>query len=150
MAFDEYVSEKTWSDRYNWLRGIEEAAVHPSASYLLSSQGTFITYDLEIAFCAGAWVSVIVLAHAAIDATLRDTETGNYKSNSKVTFGGNPELEWLRKKRNALVHVSDPNYNGFIQASDLHNIDLYHSSLEEDAKRAMKLVFRTIYDNPGT
>ena len=150
MAFAEHVSEELWQRRYEWLQKVEESQVHPRASYFLSAQGTFITYDLEIAFCAGAWVSVIVLAHAAIDATIRDTETGDYRSNSKVAFGGDLDLEWLRKKRNALVHVSESSSKQAIPESDLHNLDIYHDSLEDDAKRAMEAVFRTIYANPGT
>lgn len=150
MAFADHVPVELWKERYSWLRNIEDTEVNPMASYLLSAQGTFVTYDLEIAFCAGAWISVIVLAHAAIDATIRDTETGNYKANSKASFGGDPDLEWLRKKRNMLVHVSDSSSKHAIPISDLHNIDQYHDSLEEGAKRAMKLVFRTIYADPGT
>jgi hypothetical protein len=50
---------------------------------------------------------VLVLCHAAIDATIRDTETGDCASNSKKLFGGDGYLEWLRKKRNRLVHVSE-------------------------------------------
>src|SRR5271169_1321457 len=79
---------RIWLERYEWLRATEGSAQHPSASYLLSSQGTFICYDLEIAYCAGAWVSVIILAHAAIDATMRDTESGDYRSDSKALFDG--------------------------------------------------------------
>ena len=150
MAFAEHVPEKLWEKRYNWLQEVEESEINPRASYLISPHGTFITYDLEIAFCAGAWASVIVLAHAAIDSTIRDVETGDYKANSKMIFGDDPDLEWLRKMRNALVHVSGSPSKGPISESDLENLDAYHDSLEEEAKRAMKLVFRTIYASPGT
>jgi len=145
MSYGEPVPKEVWDERYAWIRTLEESEQHALASYLLSSHGIFITYDLEIAFCAGAWVSVIVLAHAAIDATLRDTELGDYTSNSKMVFGDNPELEWLRKRRNSLVHVRE----GY-DPSDLDNIDSYHDTLEDDARRAMKLVYRTIFADPGT
>ena len=147
MAYAEHVSEELWNSRYNWLRKTEEAEIDPRGSYLLSAQGTFMTYDLEIAFCAGAWVSVILLGHAAIDSTIRDTDSGDYKSNSKITFGGDADLEWLRKKRNTLVHVSE---TSIMPESELHNLDKYHDALEADAKRAIQLVFRAIYANPGT
>jgi hypothetical protein len=144
MGYGEPVSIDIWHERYQWLRGIEEKAQNPLGSYLVSSQAAFISYDLEIAFCAGAWVSVIILAHAVIDATIRDTEVSDYRSNSKTIFGGDPDLEWLRDRRNSLVHVRkdyDP--------SDFDAIDDHHMSLENDARRAMILIFRTFYANPG-
>jgi hypothetical protein len=101
------VPEKIWQDRLNWLETLEQKHNHSSASYLVSEHGILLTYDVHKSFCAGAWVSVIVLCHAGIDATIRDTETGDYTSNSKKLFGADKDLEWLRKKRNQLVHVSD-------------------------------------------
>lgn len=148
MPFLDHVEVGVWESRLRWLEGVEETHRHPAASYLLSSQGTLLTYDVEKAFCAGAWVSVIVMAHAAIDATIRDTESGDYESNAKRVFGGDPDLEWLRKRRNRLVHVTD-SPNG-IPHADLDDFDIFHDSLEEDAKRSVQLLFRTIYANPGT
>lgn len=138
-------TSKVWEQRYNWLRQLEDKHQHPLASYLLSSHGTFVSFDLEIAFCAGAWVSVFVLAHAAIDATIRDTEALDYRSNSKKVFGGDSELEWLRKTRNSLVHVRENE-----DTADYDSMDEFHDSLEESARRAMVLVYRAIYANPGT
>jgi hypothetical protein len=145
MSYGEPVSIDIWHGRYQWLRGVEEKAQHPLGSYLVSSQAAFVSYDLEIAFCAGAWVSVIILAHAVIDATIRDTESGDYRSSSKTIFDGDPDLEWLRKRRNSLVHVQE-NHN----PSNFDEMDRYHASLEDDARRAMTLVFRTFFANPGT
>ena len=89
-------------------------------------------------------MSVIILCHAAIDATIRDTETGDYASNSKKLFGGDIDLEWLRKIRNRLVHVS-PESN-----PKLGDFDVYQESLETDAMRAVQLLFCIIYASPGT
>ena len=150
MAFADHVNEPLWSHRYSWLRQNEEKESHPRASYLLSSHGIFITYDLEISFCAGAWVSVIVLAHSAIDSTIRDTEILDYRSNSKAIFNDDEELEWLRKLRNALVHVKKGEKSKILPEGDMDNIDTYHDNLEDSAKRAMKLVYRTLYANAGT
>ncbi len=150
MAYSDHVSETLWNERYSLLRKIEETEYHPIGSYLLSPQGTLITYDIETAFCAGAWVSVIILAHAAIDATIRDTELGDYRSNSKVIFNEDPELEWLRKTRNALVHVSCEGKSTFLPEGEMDNMAEYHHSLENSATRAIKLVFKTIYASPGT
>ena len=53
-------------------------------------------------------------------------------------------MEWLRKTRNRLVHVSedgDPKLGDF---------DVYYDSLESDARRAVRMLFRVIYALPGT
>ena len=148
MAFLDHVDACVWKSRLHWLEQVDDSYRHPEASYLLSSQGTLLSYDVEKAFCAGAWISVIIMTHAAIDSTIRDTELGDYKSNSKDIFEGDPELEWLRKRRNRLVHVTDGPHG--IPQEELNNVDVFHDSLESDAKRAIQLLFKTIYANPGT
>jgi hypothetical protein len=139
-----HISGDLWNARADWLSAIEKSASNPDASYLVSEQATLLTFDVHKAFCAGAWISVLVLCHAAIDATIRDTETGDYISNSKRLFGGDTELEWLRKTRNRLVHVSPTT------DSRLGDFDIYHDALEADARRAIELLFRVIYASPGT
>jgi len=149
-VFEEYIPEAIWRERADWFSTVEENARHPLASYLLSSQGTLITCDILHAFCAGAWISVIVLAHAAIDATIRDTETGDYSASPKKAFGGDPDLEWLRLLRNRIVHVSPGAEKQPIPDMDIGDLDTYHDALEPCAHRAIELLFRTIYASPGT
>jgi hypothetical protein len=150
MAYADHVNEIVWNDRYDWLRKTEESEAGVWGSILLSPQGTLLIYDLEIAFCAGAWVSVIVLAHAAIDATIRDTELGDYDGNSKRICGNDSDLQWLRVLRNRLVHVSHPDRKSALSEEVLNDVAAFQESLEVDARRATTLVFRSIYANPGT
>ena len=148
--FEEFVPESVWRERADWYSSVEERARHPMASYFISPQGTLIACDILHAFCAGAWISVIVLAHAAIDATIRDTETGDYDSSAKTAFGGDPDLKWLRVFRNKLVHVPEDPSKGPLPHLDMSDIDVYHDALEPHARRAIDLLFRTIYASPGT
>ncbi len=103
---------------------------------------------MDIAFCAGAWSAVIIIAHAVIDAWLRDTEIGDYKSSSHQLFGDDENLQWLRKRRNQLVHVREDQTT--IDEAELHRIEENYESLEPEARRAVRMVFRVIYANPGT
>jgi hypothetical protein len=100
--------------------------------------------DLQCAFCAGAWIAVVVLAAAVIDAHLHDAEglTGNAKRVIDEA-GADPHLHVLRKRRNALIH-SDPD-------SPAVTVDQQWSErpkLEDDARLAIELVFRVFYANP--
>lgn len=148
MAYADIPGAETWRFREQWLQELEEAFQHPQASYLVSAQGTYLSRDMDLAFCAGAWAAVIILAHAVIDATLRDTETGDYKSSSQQLFRDDDELQWLCKKRNLLVHVREDQTT--IDEAELHRIVEKYASLEPDARRAVRLVFRVMYASPGT
>jgi hypothetical protein len=148
MAYADIPDVHTWHDREQWLQKLEESCQHPQAAYLLSVQATFLSRDMDIAFCAGAWAAVIILAHSVIDATLRDTEVGDYKSSSYKLFGEDKELQWLRQIRNALVHVRENQTT--IEEAELHRIEENFESLEADARRAVRLAFQVLYANPGT
>lgn len=150
MTYGDHVDASTWNDRYKWLRDTEEKEAGIWGSILLSPQGTLLSYDIEIAFCAGAWISVIVLAHAAIDATIRDTELSDYSSTSKKIFGANPDLQWLRVLRNRLVHVSPPEHEPYFSEEALNDVAGFQVTLEDSARRAVTLLFRSMYANPGT
>src|SRR5438552_27211 len=133
MAYADHVEAKVWNERYEWLTVTEEREAGDWRSIELSPHGTLLTYDIEIAFCAGAWISVIVLAHAAIDATIRDTELCDYASNSKRIFGGDADLEWLRILRNRLVHAADPETNSYFPEGALDDVAAFQERLEDDA-----------------
>ncbi len=148
MAYANIPDPEIWRSRERWLQETEESFQHPLASYLLSAQGTYLSRDMDIAFCAGAWAAVIIIAHAVIDAWLRDTEIGDYKSNSYKLFGDDTDLQWLRKRRNQLVHVREDQTT--IDEAELHRIEENYQSLEPEARRAVRLVFRVMYASPGT
>ena len=103
---------------------------------------------MDLTFCAGAWAAVIIIAHAVIDATLRDTESGDYQSSSHKLCGDDDDLQWLRRRRNLLLHVREDQTT--IDEAELHRIEENYASLEPDARRAVQLVFRVMYANPGT
>ncbi|MFH1323434.1 MAG: hypothetical protein ABIH80_06370 [Methanobacteriota archaeon] len=150
MAYADHVNEALWNERYDWLRKTEETEAGVWGSLFLSPHGTLLSYDVEIAFCAGAWLSVIVLAHAAIDATIRDMGSGDYESNSMKVFGEDEDLQWLRRLRNQLVHVSNPDSPKALPEEAENDVAAYQESLEPSARRAVALMFRNIYANKGT
>lgn len=85
---------------------------------------------------------------AVIDAALRETEAPGFTGNTEQLIdaaGDNPELNRLRRRRNALVHVDSDNPAITVdqQWSDREN-------LEEEARKAVKLMFEAFYIDPGT
>ncbi|MGB8028339.1 MAG: hypothetical protein WCF30_01630 [Terracidiphilus sp.] len=143
MIHLEHPSQELWENRRNWFE--RKAEPPDDGGYQLSEQACALVADLQCAFCCGAWIAVIVLAAATIDAHLRGAEglTGNFK---KVIdqAGANPDLHRLRERRNALVHLSP--------ASPAITVDQQWSEragLEQDARFAVELVFRAFYANPS-
>ena len=116
----------------------------------LSTQGLLLLHDIEKAFCAGAWLSVIVLAYAVVDATLRDITTGDYRSKTAELYDSNPELEWLRNLRNQVVHVSTPGTPSTLWKLPPSDLIGCHNALEPEAKRAVALAYRQVYAQAGT
>ncbi|MEI9979083.1 MAG: hypothetical protein WDN23_08770 [Edaphobacter sp.] len=143
MIHLEHPSNDMWEERRDWF---EQRAEPPDdGGYLLSEHACAVVADLQCAFCAGAWIAVVVLAAAAIDAHLHDAEgfTGNAKR-AIDEAGADPLLHTLRKRRNTLIH-SDPD-------SPAITVDQQWSErvgLEEDARLAVELVFRVFYANPS-
>jgi hypothetical protein len=143
MIHLEHPSNEMWELRRNWFE--QKAEPPDDGGYLLSEQACAVVVDLQCAFCAGAWIAVVVLAAAAIDAHLHDAEgfTGNAKR-AIDEAGADLQLHTLRMCRNALIH-SDPD-------SPAITVDQQWSErvrLEEDARLAVELVFRVFYANPS-
>ena len=139
MIHLEHPSEEMWEVRRRWFE--QKAEPPDDGGYLVSEQACALAADLQCAFCAGAWIAVIVLAAAAIDAHLHDAEccTGNAKCAIDEAVA-DPQLHKLRQRRNALIH-SNPD-------SPAITVDQQWSerlTLEGDARLAVDLVFRVFY-----
>lgn len=135
-------STEIWNRRLDWLEQINEEVQHPLASYYIPEQACALSMDVYSAFCAGAWISVIILAHAVADASLRGDDI---RSTSAIIFGDDSDLTWLRKLRNSFVHAK--NEAPQVTVDDMW---LKQDELEANAKRAVKIMFRAIYSDIGT
>jgi hypothetical protein len=137
---------KTWEARRLWFEQEEEGA-GGEGSYLVSEQACALIAEVQSIFCAGDWAAVIILAAAIIDAQLRETELPGFRGNTARlidAIGGDAELHQLRRRRNALVHV-DPDNPALTVDQQWSERD----GLEEEARAAVQLMFRTFYMSPG-
>jgi len=147
MDYLKHPSVETWETRQSWFENKNEE-LQEIGSHFLSEQACALAMEIEKCFCAGAWVSVIILSLTAIDAHLRETETMDYAINTKKLFeelGLGEEYQQLRKKRNELIHVKEDN-----PALTVDQQWDNREELEAEAKKAVEQMFKVFYSNPGT
>jgi len=143
----EHPSRENWDKRRSWFESVEESH-QGNGNYLVSEQACALIADVQSAFCAGAWIAVIVLAMAVVDAQLRETEIPGFTGNTKRLIdaaGANPDLQRLRKRRNSLVHLNPDN-----PALTVDQQWFDRDRLEAEAQEVVKLMFEAFYMGPWT
>jgi len=139
------ISIDLWQQRRDWIDQELEAAevgVHDTSDHAVA-----LFFDMAISYCAGAWISVIVMSVSVIDAHLRgveaiDDEIGTAKLLNDYYTGSN--INWLRKLRNSYVHFDIDNPALGMNA---HFED--QTKMEEEATTAMKITIKALFQNPG-
>jgi hypothetical protein len=145
MDFLEYPNKELWESRRRWFEDLAESSAGGGA-YIVSEQACALLGEVQTTFCAGAWVAIIVLAMAVVDAQLRETELPGFKGSTRellTAVEANPDLQRLREKRNALVHI-DPENPAITVDQQWANRD----TLEQEARQAIKLMFEAFYIGP--
>ncbi|GJL78658.1 MAG: hypothetical protein NPINA01_16470 [Nitrospinaceae bacterium] len=147
MEHLDYPSKKTWDLRREWFEALlfkhEERG-----SFLVSEQACALIAEVQSCFCAGAWVSVIILAFTVVEAQLRETEVPDFKGNSKQlleTLGFDEKFQQLRIRRNRLIHLDleNPAITVDQQWKD-------RDKLKKEAEEAIQLMLEAFFSNPGT
>lgn len=142
----ELPSKNVWDARMQWFEELESTFVDERASYGLSEQACALVGEVQMTFCAGAWITVQVMAMAVIEAHLREFVEPSMNTEKLInTFGPNLALDNLRKRRNRILHLQTehPAITVDQQWSD-------RTKLEEEAKEAVKLMFEVFYSDVGT
>lgn len=146
MEHLECPSIELWNQRKAWFETVMDK-YEGEGSYLVSEQACALIAETQSCFCAGAWVSVIVLAFTVIDAQLRETESMDYKVNSKILLndlGFDERFQILREIRNRFIHIV-PNSTAITVDQQWSDRDV----LEQEARKAVELMCEAFYSNPS-
>ncbi len=136
-----YPERKTYESRKTWITGLIEKAVDQDPEKLditnLFPQTEALMMELCQAFCAGNWLSTIILAQATLEAELMEKDALNSLTLNDIRYGRGHV--WLRNRRNAILHVTEsgPSVTAYDMTKDSHR-------LENDARRAMELVVTSL------
>ena len=133
------VSPHNFATRKQWLQNILDEAVDKKNSTLsdmnLNSRAAALMLEAMQVFCAGNWISTLIVSQATIDAALWDEDGLQGINTNKLRTDA--EYVWLRNRRNTILH-SIPG----ITPITLHDFNLDNESLERDAKQALLLTIR--------
>jgi len=143
--FLEYPSKELWESRHRWFEEVSESYAGKGA-YIVSEQACALIGEVQTAFCAGAWVAVIVLAMAVVDAQIRETELPEFIGNTRqllIAADANSDLQRLRERRNAIIHI-DPENPAITVDQQWAN----RTELEQEARQAIRLMFEAFYIGP--
>jgi hypothetical protein len=133
----ELPSKEAWETRRQWFETLENSFVDERASYGVSEQACALVGEVQTAFCAGAWVTVLVMAIAVIESHIAEFGYSDLTDN--------PTLHKLRKRRNSIVHFQEKNPGISVDQQWLNR-----PQLEAEAKEAVKLMFEVFYSDVGT
>lgn len=101
--------------------------------------------DMQIAFCAGAWLSVIIMSVSVIDSHLRETEVSNDKIGTLQLLNEyyeGEDIKWLRKLRNKYVH-----HNLDKPILEMNDWYINQEDLEKNATKAIKMTISALFQN---
>jgi len=146
MEHLKHPSSEQWEERRKWFENMMNK-YESEGSYLVSEQACALIAEVQSCFCAGAWISVIILAFTVIDAQLRETELPDHKGDTKKLLnilGFDQKFQKLRDKRNKIIHL-DTNNPAITVDEQWAN----RNQLEKEATEAVKLMAEAFYSNPG-
>lgn len=147
MDLFDYPNREKWQKRRSWLyTELEQAEI--GFSYLVSDHSTALFMDMQIAYCSGAWISVVIMSVSVIDAHLRETEAIDSKIGTAkllTDYYEGDDIDWLRQLRNKYVHhnLDKP----ILEMNDWFN---NQDQLELNATKAIKMTIKALFQNPGT
>lgn len=146
MDLFEFPDKEVWKKRRLWLDDELERA-QTGLVYLVSDHSTALFMDMQIAYCSGAWISVVIMSVSVIDSHLRETEAMDNSIGTAMLlkeFFEGEEIDWLRRLRNKYVHhnLDKP----FFEMNDWF---FNQPQLERNATKAMKMTISALFQNPG-
>lgn len=147
MDLFEYPNKEEWNKRRRWL-DYELEQAETGSSYLVSDYSTALFMDMQITYCSGTWISVVIMSVSVIDAHLRETEAMDAKIGTAklLTYYYEGEgIDWLRQLRNKDVY-----HNLNKPIIEMHDWFNNQNQLKKDATKAMQMTISTLFQNPGT
>lgn len=122
---------KLWQTRAEWFWRAHDLNAGPRALDL-DPRASLLLAELEAVFCAGAWAATVIVAWALVEAEEREAARAAAARHEEAR--PEPDADWLRGQRNALVHAAP----GHAEMPD-------DAALEAMAQGAVRVAFKTLF-----
>jgi hypothetical protein len=118
-------ADDLWRSRNDWFWRAHDINAGPQPLDLEPHSAALMA-ELELLFCVGAWASVVIVGWAIVEGVQRRSAREDEAP---------PDVDWLREKRNSLVHVAGSGQG-----------ELYDErAMEGLAQGAVRVVFKTLF-----
>lgn len=135
-----------WNQRMDWISNEIEIAEKKGLGFAVSDHATALFMDMQLAYCAGAWLSVLITSVSVIDSHLRETEAMDDKIGTAKLLNEyyeGDDINWLRQLRNKYVHLNLDN-----PALEMNAWFDNQKQFEADATRAIRMTINALFQNP--
>jgi hypothetical protein len=122
---------KLWQSRADWFWRAHDLNAGPHALDPNPRAGLLLT-ELEAVFCAGAWAAAVIVAWALVETEERAAARAAAARGEEAR--PEPDADWLRAQRNALVHAGS-------EAAEIPD----EAALEAMAQGAVRVAFKTLF-----
>jgi hypothetical protein len=122
---------KLWQSRADWYWRAHDLNAGPQVLDP-DPRTALLLGELEAVFCAGAWASVVIVAWALVEAAEREAARASAARGEEPR--PEPDADWLRERRNALVHAGP-------DGSEIPD----EAALEAMAQGAVRVAFKTLF-----
>ncbi len=120
---------EAWEARSAWFWRAHDVNAGPAPLDLGPRAGALLE-ELETVFCTGAWAASVILSWTIVEADARAA------ARAGVDVKDAPDVDWLRERRNRLVHVG--------RAGDKDEVP-DEAELRGWAEGAVRIVFKTLF-----
>ena len=120
---------KAWQARSVWFWRAHDVNAGPAPLELGPRAGALLE-ELETLFCAGAWAASVIVSWTIVEADARAA------ARAGVDVKDAPDVDWLRERRNRLVHVGSAGEKDEVPDE---------VELRGWAEGAVRIVFKTLF-----
>jgi hypothetical protein len=120
---------EAWEARSAWFWRAHDVNAGPAPLDLGPRAGALLE-ELETVFCTGAWAASVILSWTIVEADARAA------ARAGVDVKDAPDVDWLRERRNRLVHVG--------RVGDKDDVP-DEGELRAWAEGAVRIVFKTLF-----
>lgn len=125
-----------WMERRNLANNLSVKFYNLSMKGQLPERFDALERELERCYCSGAYLACIAFAQSIVETLQHKHSGGDRAAMDGFLKYCQDEVDWLRLRRNDILHVGRPQNN-----ITLDSYESERAELEHDARRAISIVY---------